>query len=422
MRIRLGDRARFSPLIRGFMRRMFERKARRVEDLSGAIDTISQSIRLTDPKDTASVVRLEKLIDRQCEDFDPKSFSPLTLHPEVEDGKISKAVVLKPRGDKGEKGIIFISFEYQWAKLLSLKNLEEFARDYTVVVSPTWSPPHCAINYIFPRMFPDPVYCLISNIDDMAHFPRISDRYRMVELFASSWVKPEIYQPKPRSERKIDILMLANFGIYKRHHVLFRALADIPKDIKVVLVGQPNGDRTREVLLREAAAFGVEDRFELRQQLTEQGVLDTLCDAKVSVILSRREGSCVAVVESIFADTPVALSNQAQIGSAVFINDQTGRKVSEDNLAAELTEMVRASESFKAREWALENEVSAYGSTKKMNTVLKTGAEQDGQPWTQDIADHHWRPNPELVHPDNCPWEQREVDYIKEKYGLTIGS
>ena len=404
------------------MRRMFESKARRIDDISKAIDTISQAIRLTDPKDRPTMLSLESMIDRRLQDFDADKFVPLTLHPEVENGKISKAVVLKPRGDNGEKGVIFISFEYQWAKLLSLKNYDEFAKDYTVVVSPTWSPPHCAINYVFPRMWPDPVYCLISNIDDMEHFPRISDRYRMVELFASSWVKPEIYEPKPWSERSVDVLMLANFGIYKRHHVLFRALAQMPRDMKVVLVGQPNGGRTREVLLREAAAFGVEDRFELRQQLTEQGVLDTLCDAKVSVILSRREGSCVAVVESIFADTPVALSSQAQIGSAVFINEQTGRRVSEDNLAAELTDMVRASESFKARDWAIENEISAYGSTKRMNEVLKAGADKDGQSWTQDIADHHWRPNPELVRPQDCPWEQGEVDYIKDKYGLTIGS
>jgi len=42
-------------------------------------------------------------------------------------------------------------------------------------------------------------------------------------------------------------------------------------------------------------------------------------------VLSRREGSCVVVAESMFADTPVALLDNAVIGSRAFINDQTGR-------------------------------------------------------------------------------------------------
>ncbi len=50
-----------------------------------------------------------------------------------------------------------------------------------------------------------------------------------------------------------------------------------------------------------------------------------LCRARASVILSRREGSCVVVAESLFADTPAALLENAEVGSRAFINASTGR-------------------------------------------------------------------------------------------------
>jgi len=58
---------------------------------------------------------------------------------------ISKTAILKTRSP-GEQGVVFISFESQWRKLLALgpERLAAFAQDYQLVLAPTWSPPHSA--------------------------------------------------------------------------------------------------------------------------------------------------------------------------------------------------------------------------------------------------------------------------------------
>jgi glycosyltransferase involved in cell wall biosynthesis len=84
--------------------------------------------------------------------------------------------------------------------------------------------------------------------------------------------------------------MLANFGKYKRHFALFKALRDMPRSVKVVCIGQHNDKRTREVLLAEAAAYGVADRFELKENAPDAVVFDCMARAKVNLIMSKREG------------------------------------------------------------------------------------------------------------------------------------
>jgi hypothetical protein len=71
------------------------------------------------------------------------------------DNSILKAVILKPCTEStGEPGVVIISFEYEWAKLLCSPHLPEFARCYRLVVSPTWTPPHSTLNCLFPKIFP----------------------------------------------------------------------------------------------------------------------------------------------------------------------------------------------------------------------------------------------------------------------------
>ena len=141
---------------------------------------------------------------------------------------MGKAAVIKPWVSPQEKGVVFFSFEDQWLKLLRYAPLHAFAERYDVVVAPTWSPPHHLVNFVFPKAFAGPVFCLISNWKDLEHFPRFAANYVMVPLFASSWVNPVFYKPVPFDQKNIDFIMVANFGTYKRHHVLFKARATCP--------------------------------------------------------------------------------------------------------------------------------------------------------------------------------------------------
>jgi len=334
---------------------------------------------------------------------------------------IPKAVVLKPCLPGGERGVLFISFEYQWARLLNVANLDEFASEYTIVVSPTWNPPHCLVNLLFPVLYPDSIFCLISHQKDLATFPNLSSKYRMVPLLASNWVNSALYCPRQKSDRDIDIVVLSNFGAYKRHFVLFAALQHLPKTLRVVLIGTHHGSRTRETILDEARLYGVADRIEVLQGITDAEVNDCLSRARISLILSKREGSCVAVVESMFADTPVGLIQGAHIGSARYVDEATGCFLSEENLAGDIMALLEKSHEMHPREQVLADGIDFAGSTTILNDLLQRSALLNGRPWTRNIAPHHWRPDPQLLDAESKNMERDELARIKARYGLTLG-
>ena len=343
----------------------------------------------------------------------------------IGDLKVDKSAILKPALPGGEKGVIFISFERNWQRLMSAgaEAIERLEQNYRFILAPTWSPPHSPIGYLFPRMFGSPVFSTLSNVRDVEIMPRLSDNYRMLPLYASSWVNPAMFNPLPMAQRDIDVIVLSNFAKYKRHHVLFRALAQIPaeKRPRVMLVGQPDGQRTGEVLLTEAGYFGVRDSLELRQSVTDEEVCALLCRSKTALITSRREGSCVAVVEAMMADAPVALLNGAAIGSSAFINEHTGRWLDEKHLAADLLQFIKDAPSFSPRKWVLEQGLDCVSSTRTANAILREEALKKGEPWTQDLWTLHWRPNPQLLIPEEESLARVETEVIRQRHGIRFG-
>jgi glycosyltransferase involved in cell wall biosynthesis len=335
--------------------------------------------------------------------------------------RIETAVVLKPYLGPQERGVVFISFEYQWTRLAQLSNLDEFSRRYALVLSPSWSPPHGIETCLFPVLYPGRIVSLISHTDDLRILPRLSSKYIPVPLYASSWVHPDLYRSVPFADKDIDLVMVANFSEYKRHFALFRALRDMPRSTRVVLLGRQLGARTSVVLRREAEAYGVADHFELMENASDEVLSATIARAKTSIILSRQEGSCVAVVESMFADTPVGLYADARIGSSAFINSSTGRFLNHDKLGRQLLEFIAAAGQYSPRRWVLENGIHCFGSTNILNEALKREALAAGETWTQDIAVHHWRPNPELVFPADQARLQPAFEDIESRFGLHFG-
>jgi glycosyltransferase involved in cell wall biosynthesis len=239
-------------------------------------------------------------------------------------------------------------------------------------------------------------------------------------MLASHWVNPSLFRPLPRGERDIDLVMVAAWGKYKRHHVLFRALREMPKQLNVQLVGQDQEGRTADTIRAEAASYGVEDRFGLTANASYEQVVETLCRAKASVLLSLQEGSAVVVAESLFADTPVALLENAQIGSRAFINESTGMLLRRRDLAGQLMQFLARSDLFRPRMWA-ERHISCSQSTDRLNRILEQHALGDGQSWTGDIFPLCWRPDPRLVHREHWQELSAERAEFRSRYGLEVG-
>ena len=411
-KIQAEDMLRYNPAVRNLLASAVLLKAPAAQaastiEAARIIHKLCQAARLT--ATDSMMLKAEASIARQLPAINPEQVPWAEFLPDFGLDRVYKAIVLKRYVSEREKGVVFVSFDNQMARLAKARDLRQFAEHYTLVLSPQWSPPHTIASYLFPRLYPDPIFCLISNPRDLEIFPRISDKYRMVPLYASNWVDPREFTPVPIAEKNIDIFMLANFAKYKRHHALFAALRELPRDYRVLLVGQRERGRDRDTLLGEAAAFGVRDRFEIRENVTDEELHHSFVRAKTSLILSRREGSCVAVVESMFANTPVGLYEDAEVGSRVFIHSQTGRLLRHDHLAAQLKDFVESSARYEPRTWVMENGVGCVASSGTLNEALRKHALASGGKWTEDIADLRWRPNPQY-------FDQRDAERLRSCY------
>jgi glycosyltransferase involved in cell wall biosynthesis len=420
--LEVEDTLRYHPLIRGFLCRskLWRDRMQPANDASAATRSILNlcaAARLA--TSDAAQAGIQQRIVARASHLDADWLDWPALAPGVDSGRIAKGVILKRYHGPQERGVVFISFEYEWARVLRIRDRDEFARHYTVVLSPS-SSPHNLVNYIFPAVFPAPVFTLISNPGDVMVLPRVSPNLIVVPLYASHWVNPDLYQPMPRDQRPFDLIMVAAFGKVKRHHVLFKALRRMPRDLRVLLIGQDQDGRTGETMRQLASWYSVADRFTLRENQSYQAVTAAFCQARTSVVLSRREGSCVVIAESLMADTPAALLEGAEIGSRVFLNDQTGRLLREADLTRELTAFVREGDRYQPRRWAVEH-ISCFRSSVALNEVLREHALSRGEVWSQDIAPLQWAPDPQLVRAEDRASLAGEREAIRERFGLDIG-
>lgn len=404
---RWGDRLRSTRL----------RSARDPQELARSVVRLCAAARLA--HDLDDVRELQRQIHERLAELKARELDWTEFVPDIDDRRLDKAAILKPYLGPDERGLVFISFESQWVKLLRRLDLRDFAERYDLVLAPSGSP-HNLINYVFAAEYPGTLYTLMSNHSDLAAMPGVSAKLVTVPLYASSWVNPAWFAPKPRTARVFDVIMVANFAKFKRHHVLFRALPSMPREFRILLIGQHQDARTSASVEDEARWYGVRDRFTLRVNQSYSAVARAFCESRASVILSRREGSCVVVAESMFADAPVAVLENAELGSRAFINDRTGIFVREEELAEQLAELVEHADCFAPRAWA-ETHISCRQSSKLLNAVVQDHARKQGRTWTRDLAPLQWCPDPKLLRDEDCAWAAHERQHIAERFGVAIG-
>ena len=127
----------------------------------------------------------------------------------------------------------------------------------------------------------------------------------------------------------------------------------------------------------------------------------------------------MVVAESLFADTPVALLEGAEVGSAAFINERTGRFLPEHDLAAGLTRSWPRP-SVRTAGWAARTS-PAIAARRVLNGLLRDHQLAAGGEWTRDLAPLCWRPDPQLFRPEDAAWDASRRDRIKTLYGIEIG-
>jgi glycosyltransferase involved in cell wall biosynthesis len=332
---------------------------------------------------------------------------------------LTTSLLLKEPGPNGEKGVLYSSFEYNWLRLVENHDARRFFSDYYLVGASSWSPPDYASFVHFAGLSADPIFIGISNRADVKAYRLASPIIEPIPLMACDWINPDFYQPRPKAQRSIDILMIANWLLFKRHWLLFEALRYMRRDLRVVLVGRNGPGRTEKELRAEALAFGVPQKLEFHTNISIEEVTRLQCDARIAALFSIREGSCVAPVECFFADTPVAMMHDAHVGSRAYINEQTGILVKRSGLAHNLEQLLEEAERYSPRAWAMAN-VTCYHSSARLNALLKAHSEETSRPWTQDIAPLCWRYVPTYVHNDDEVRLAPGVERLRERYGINL--
>jgi len=333
--------------------------------------------------------------------------------------KLKTALLLKEPRCCGEKGVLYVSFEYNWMKLLGARERKKFFEDYVLVGASSSSPSDYAVFANLCGLSDDPIFIGISNKSDIPQYGTFSPYIQPIPIMACDWCDPEFYRPRPREQRRVDILMVAHFQRLKRHWLLFEALRRMPKNLNVVLIGRESPGCMKRDILRQARAFGVPQDLTVLSGLEIDEVMAYQCDAKVSAILSKREGSCVAVTEAFFADTPVVMMRDAHIGARTYINNKTGEVTSRGKLHLSLAEMLESSSTYSPRAWAFEH-ISARRSSERLNTILRDHSLNVGKPWTQDIAPLCWRYVPRYLGSQDAERLKPSVEELRVRYGVEL--
>lgn len=332
---------------------------------------------------------------------------------------LATSLVLKAPGQNGEKGVLYTAFEYNLMRLLAHSDARRVLSEYLVIGASSWSPTDYAVMASFAGLSEDPLFLGISNMSDVEAYRIAAPAVRALPIMASDWIDPSSYAPKPHSQRDVDFLMVANFSRFKRHWLLFRALRRMSPRIRVAILGMATPERSADVLRAEARAFGVRQDLEIRTNLSIDDVAAYQSNARVSLLLSRREGSCVATAESLFADSPVGMMRDAHIGSKAYINQATGLLLDYRDLPKQLEAFLERSGTFGARVWADAN-ITAHRSSVRLNQIFKDHATATGRPWTRDLAPMCWRYVPTYLAADDRRRLQPAIDELATKHGVRL--
>jgi len=332
------------------------------------------------------------------------------------DPQLTRSILLKAPGLNGEKGVLLLYFEYNWIRLicgLSDSEFDWFNHHFDVILSTSWSPTDYAALALFLGKTTGAVFVQPCNHAEREKLEGLHPRIVALDSMPCDWINPAFYTKKDQ-ERPIDFLMVANWGGFKRHIDFFEALRYLPKKLRVVLVGQKEAGRDSEYIINLAKRLGVPQALEVHQSIPIEKVSELQEEAKVSLIFSRREGCCVAAVESLFAGCALGMRSDAHVGPLDYINEKTGLRLRPGHIAEDLRRLLEISGSFDPSSWAA-GEVSCHITHQKLNQSMEEAAQVGGRPWTRDLVLPQWRPYPQYVNMEDAEEMRPAYEELHER-------
>jgi glycosyltransferase involved in cell wall biosynthesis len=296
------------------------------------------------------------------------------------------AMVLKS-ASADEKGVLLLQYSYTFPLFAKRFDVEKIAARYHIVLEPDWSG-YCDLNILSYCQFRFPVFVQAFEPRDAGFITRLRSNLVVVPTSTNWWVDHRLFRPLPGTKKDFDLVMVAGWGEYKRHHRFFRALGRLRRSgcrLRVLLLGYPISF-TKEEIRRQAAFHGVADQCEIHEWVPYEQVNEFVNRAKVNVIWSRKEGVNRAIIEGMFAGVPCVVREGFNYGFRYpYINAQTGCFASERELPAKLLWMVERWQEFAPRQW-VESHMPAQRATELLSEAIGRMATARGERWTGGLA------------------------------------
>jgi hypothetical protein len=299
---------------------------------------------------------------------------------------IGSRILVVKTARPGERGVIIMDYSFVFPLLAGLFDLPAIADRYTLVLEPSWAG-SCTPEILLYSRLPHTVFLETTEPRDRDLLATLETNLTVVPIAANWWVDPRL-APTPRGERDIDVILVAAWADIKRHWRVFRTLSQLRArghHLKVALVGYQY-DRTRADIAALAEHFGIQDQVEMFERISQEEVSQLLVRSKIHVLWSRRECANRAMIEAMLADVPIIAREGLTFGFRYpYINDRTGRFVSEHDLGDAILHMIRTRDQYAPREWILGN-MTAEKATAILEQHLQTQAVAAGERWTEGLV------------------------------------
>lgn len=291
-----------------------------------------------------------------------------------------RALVLQPPdldSSPIKKGVLVITFTETFQFFHSCIDVERLLRYFRIVLEPSWSG-YCLPEILFWTRHSQPIVVQASEPRDRRFLETLGTGLIPISIGASDWIDHRIFRPLSLP-KDYDVIYVANLSPIKRVHVYLRALKTLlsrGRSIRAALVlsSWGGGKSTFEQLLH---LYDLGDRIDVFMNLKQPKLNELLNRSKVSVLLSKKEGSNRTLFESMFADVPVLLLRDNVGVNQDYINQHTGLLVSEEELPDAIERIGSMSPPLSPRSWAINN-IAPEITTRKLQGLLDTQVPRDG--------------------------------------------
>jgi glycosyltransferase involved in cell wall biosynthesis len=300
---------------------------------------------------------------------------------------LGNAILVLKSPSSGQKGVVTIWYNHVFPLFARFFELNRIADRYHIVLEPSWSG-CCDLNLLPYTLLRDPVFIQAIEPHDIRFLIKISSNLVPVQVSFNSWVDHRRMRPLPDVEKEFDLVMVAGWGQYKRHHQFFRALSQLRlqgRRLEVLLLGGSAG-WSKETIIEHAKYYGVHDQVVLKENVLYDQVNAQLNRAKVHVLWSRREGVNRAIIEAMFAGLPCVIHKGFNYGYAYpYVNPQTGRFATQRTLPRVLMDVVARYQDFAPRKWVMEH-MTCQLATLSLEQAIADKLGENVEDWMGQLA------------------------------------